>query len=269
MAVFGKLAPSDGAQTTALRTPLPPPVAAAPLPKPVAAEEVRSLALAERANEIAFSQAVSAGLGTLIGFFTLVAAVAAALYARRAAVQARRSADIARDAFVAGERAWINIELALEESPDFSRDGGTSANVAVKVSNIGKTPAINVHTNVAMTLSLQRAPGLLRDLAERSRHADPSNGRLLLPGVYYHRPWSPSVDPLESGNEWGQASVLPMIVVCVTYQTLPDMALHQTAECFMVGVKSEHSRFPSSFQRGAFTPLDQTMIQGWSGGFAD
>lgn len=244
-------------------------MAVAPPVKPVVSEEGRSFALTERANEIAFSQAVFAGLGTLIGFFTLVAAVGAALYAKRAAVQARRSADIARDAFVAGERAWINIELVLDEPPDFSRDGGTSARVSVKVLNIGKTPAINVHTNVAMTLGFQRAPGLLRDLAERSRHADPSNGRLLLPRVFYHRPWAPTVDPLESGDEWGRASVTPMIVVCVTYQTLPDMALHQTAECFMVGVKSEYSPFPSSFQRDAFTPLDQTMIQGWSGGFAD
>lgn len=245
-------------------------MAVAPLAKkPIASEEGRSFALTERANEIAFSQAVFAGLGTLIGFFTLVAAVAAALYARRAAVQARRSADIARDAFVAGERAWVNIELVLDEPPDFSRDGGTSASVAVKVSNIGKTPAINVHTNVAMTLNLHRAPGLLRDLAERSRHVDVNNGRLLLPGGSYHRPWGPAVDPLESGDEWGRASVTPMIVVCVTYQTLPDMALHQTAECFIVGVKSKNSRFPSSFERNTFTPVDQTMVQGWSGGFAD
>lgn len=269
MADPGKLPLSNGTQATALRTPVPPAMAAVPLAKPVASEEGRSFALAERANEIAFSQAVFAGIGTLIGFLTLVAAVAAALYAKRAAVQARRSADIARDAFIASERAWLNISLVLDEPPSFSRDGGVSARVAVKISNIGKTPAINVHTNVDITLGFQRAPDLLRDLAERSRYADPSNGRLLLPGAFYHRPWAPSVDPLESGEEWGHASVTLVIVVCVTYQTLPDMALHQTAECFMVGVKSRYSSFPSSFQRDTFTSLDQTMIQGWSGGFAD
>jgi hypothetical protein len=269
MAAPGKLSQSDGTQTAALRTSVPPAMAAAPLAKPVASEEGRSFALAERANEIAFSQAVFAGLGTFIGLLTLVAAVAAALYAKRAAVQARRSADIARDAFVAGERAWLNISLVLDQPPAFSRDGGVSAHVAVEISNIGKTPAINVHTNVDITLGFERAPGLLRDLAERSRYADLSNGRLLLPGASYHRPWAPSVDPLESRDEWGHASVTPVIVVCVTYQTLPDMALHQTAECFMVGLKSEYSPFPSSFQRDTFTPLDQTMIQGWSGGFAD
>lgn len=265
----GKPAPSTEAKAIAPRNSGSPTLVFVPPSKPIAPEEARSLALTERANEIAFSQSVFAGIGTLIGFFTLVAAVAAALYAKRAAIQAQRSADIARDAFVAGERAWINIELILDEPPDFSRDGGLSARVSVKVSNIGKTPAINVHTNVGMTLSFQRSPGLLRDLAAHSRHADPNNGRLLLPGASYHRPWGATADPLESGDEWGRPSVTPMILVCVTYQTLPDMALHQTAECFMVGVKAEYSPFPSSFQRDTHTPLEQTMVQGWSGGFAD
>ncbi|MBV8972866.1 MAG: hypothetical protein JO290_11300 [Sphingomonadaceae bacterium] len=75
-----------------------------------------------------------------VSFATLVAAFAAAAYARNAVVEAKRNADIARDS----DRAWIVFD-AIEGRRSIGTDGLThGVNIWTKFINAGNSPALEV-----------------------------------------------------------------------------------------------------------------------------
>lgn len=196
-------------------------------------------------------------IGTLFGAGTLIAAFMAARYAKHAAQEARRSADIAKDAMVASERAWLVVEPFAESDITADIGGGAHLFVALAIKNIGRTPALNAHTSMRLVTSHGDLPTLVAEHAREHRSKNESWSRTVLPGESYRRPWGLTEE--HSGGDFGYS---PILIGCVTYETLPDRALHQTAFCYFVGpenIADDRRSVPQSDV--AFTVT--------TGGFAD
>lgn len=87
---------------------------------------------------------------------------------------------ITREALIADQRAWITTSLVL--NGDFCiGDTGASIVVALRVTNIGKTPALRATTSMKMVLT---RPSLLQDevrkVCESNRQPRDDSGRLVL-----------------------------------------------------------------------------------------
>lgn len=231
--------------------------------------QAEAIDVAQTANQISNRQALIAAIAAATGLATLLAAVLAALFARRAAVEARRSADIAHTALIAGERAWINVDLELTDPLVFERSGGVSAGVAVKITNIGKTLALNVHTHVDLTLDHRNAPERVSRLAAEQRLENTTYSRNLLPSQSYLRPWYPTSHPSEFEEYSLGGTVLPVVIGCVTYQIWPDLSLHQTSFCFMLSADDIPGEPSGMFGPDHLVPVQNTKVEMTTGGFAD
>ncbi len=140
------------------------------------------------------SQSMAAWVGVLVGTFTLLSAIAAAFYAKRAAEESRRSADVASSALndsrenSAQETERFDSQLAVAQQAadatlqsvklnrawvhygDFKtnhlrrQDGSYSYSFNVGFKNFGKTPALQVRTAVNMIVvnNTNQNPNMLR-----------------------------------------------------------------------------------------------------------
>jgi len=195
-------------------------------------------------------------LGTVVGAGTLLAAFMAATYAKHAAKEARRSADIAKDALIASERAWLTIELHADSDLTFHPTGGCSLFVYLTIKNIGRTPALNVHTSMAMVPMRQDHVEEVAEFARQERNQNRTWSRTLLPGDSYDRKWGLGLDDYTT-------SPYGTIFGSVTYEILPDRSIHQTTFCYIVGSGEVGSL------DGFDIPKDEVNLTVTSGGFAD
>lgn len=193
---------------------------------------------------------------TVVGAGTLVAAFLAARYAKHAANEAKRGADIAREALIASERAWLTVSLHPDGDLTFSKTGGCDLSVYLNIKNIGRTPALNVHISMTMVPMCQDHFDEVAAYAAVQRARNTKWSRPLLPGDSYNRKWGLGLDDYT-------LSPYATIFGCVTYKTLPDRELHQTAFCYIVG------RGEAGMLDGLDVPKDQVTFTVMSGGFAD
>jgi hypothetical protein len=109
-------------------------------------QQTRSAEASESVADLTFEQSQMMAAGTAIGFLTLVAAVYAVLYARRAAEEARRSSNAAEGQLRQAARVTAaelrpylfidRIEMATKEGDSHWRYG-----VTIFLKNYGKIPA--------------------------------------------------------------------------------------------------------------------------------
>lgn len=95
--------------------------------------------------------AVLTGGGLLVGAATLGAAVAAAVFARRASNHAHRSADTANDALIADTRAWLAIKSVAVWSIGDPGPGDSetlSTQITIWVHNYGRGPSLDCELEV-------------------------------------------------------------------------------------------------------------------------
>lgn len=219
-------------------------------------EQRRQAQAAEDAVWWSRVQAIVATLGSIFLVWNLV-------YMRRSAEIGARANELNKQAFVTNQRAWLTTELTAQD--DFlwrpSNLGGT---VVVKISNIGKTPALEAHTNIRMVLSSDNVRDELKALCKESKRVT-EFGRPVLPGESYNRRWYPHVDgPVIAATlAPRQSTVMPIVIGCVTYQILPDKTLHQTAFAYWVIPKSGGFELNKPVLRG------DLMVEIHTGGFAD
>ncbi len=219
--------------------------------------------LASEANDIARRQSGTADVAALTGILTLVAAAAAAIYAKYAAGESKRSADIAQQAFVASERAWISVDVTPEGPLKYEPHNGFSLEIGVHIRNLGKTPALNVHTDVAqISTDLKFSPDTPREFAISKRILNTSASRLLLPGQGYIRAWVPRANNVDESMP-----IFPVLYGCVTYQILPDESLHQTSFAMMITLKD--GSLMSLLAMGVEVPQSDLELIHMSGAFAD
>ncbi len=144
------------------------PVTAAAEPIPTSARsalDVASLATALEANEIAkdgiAAQIKAARWQTALGLSALLlsgiaglAAVAAALYARRAWRENQRSADIAERVLIGYERPFLLLEV-LQSGVSFAEDAITFDVSKYRFRNLGRVPALITRRHFELEDSLE------------------------------------------------------------------------------------------------------------------
>jgi hypothetical protein len=85
-----------------------------------------------------------AGLGIALAAITMAAAIAAAIFARKAAYQNKRSADAAHDA----NRPWLDIEIKLHGVSVNFDCKGYSLQLEINPHNAGVSPALDLREHV-------------------------------------------------------------------------------------------------------------------------
>lgn len=195
------------------------------------------------------------GAGTVIAFFTLCAAAAAAIFAKHAsdhtrdgASQARRSADSAEESLIAAERPWIKVDAKIGKNINFPLDGNGkkqgSVSVDFTLTNFGKSPALNTliyakiwpnRWGVTQDLKMEFAGHL------SARKEWPKIGFTIFPGdprtFTHHLTVSP--DDIERTRASYRALgaenfIAPDILCCVVYVNPRTNADHETGMVFLI-----------------------------------
>lgn len=185
-------------------------------------------------------QTIIGGAGLL---FVLLSLGFSAWASRAAAVAAReavRGNEINRVAFVVNQRPWLSIEFMIQGDFAFSPTGGAGVSVAVRIKNIGKSPAHYIHTNIALRTPQSRSSSdEFIAFCEESRIKTREHTRSLLPGEEYVRPWHPGVDEVTPLGD----VIFPDVFVCVSYESSLDEEVLQTAGIFGIGLRDEHGEY--------------------------
>jgi hypothetical protein len=201
---------------------------------------------------------------------SIAEATKATEHAETTANAAQEQARIAWQALAANERAWLS--LTIHDFDDFvsPRLGGAAIKIRLCVKNIGKTPAVNAHTRALLVASYEDAVTIGKEIAHQERYVDTKHSRMVLPQEGYERPWAVTLHPTESRKGLSRGTgFLPAIVACTTYQTLPDLSLHQTVVCYCLSLKGEDGVTGGLIKFGEFVPKGQLSVGEAPGGFAD
>ncbi len=170
----------------------------------------------------------------LISAFGLIVITVGVLVVLQSLRLARQTVDRAGDAnalsceaMIADQRAWITSKLIIRGDLEFF-EGRAFIEVAARYQNIGKTPAIRVHTALDMVLH-DAVDTELEKLCSENRFNNSSSGRIVLPREEYDRAWYLSAYADEViNNPNPDGFIMPRIIGCVTYEILPDHTIHQT-----------------------------------------
>lgn len=175
----------------------------------------------------AFWQVVLGGIGLGLGTFTMGAAVAAAIYAKRAANAAEGAIAIARSNSEMELRAWVSLQVAeiggfkiVNDMPHFT--------ASLHASNLGQSPA----KSVSITLSMIFGTGVREDIdatvaAYRSGEIK-YHDTILFPGEVFTHTYSCE----HEGDAPGPTAV--GICVLTAYRTVFDDDLRFTARAFQL-----------------------------------
>lgn len=214
-------------------------------------------------------QTFAFALSGVTGLGTLVTAVAAARFASEAAQQSRRSVDLAREAIISSERAWLHVDVRLAGPITRGDDGGASLRVVVCLRNIGSSPAIAVNTRAALVVDAARAPLALREFAAKLRRPNELRGRMLLPQDTHERIVEVKVSAEELAAAPRHPKWRPAVIGVVTYQLTQDRSVRQTA--FSHAVTRSDAKGQGRYQLNVdHAPvLERTHLDWASGGFAD
>jgi hypothetical protein len=171
------------------------------------------------------------------GFFGIVGLIATVIYSAIAASAARRSAEISAQAFINTERAWITTKL--EQVGDLRLSGDKEhfgLLIGFRNTNVGKTPAINVHSNVRL-LDLHGVRDQIAAIDETISELKKENTtppgvstRMLAPQDNYLREWGPGLDVR---NKLAR-HVFINIIICVSYNVLHDDKLRHTVSVYIL-----------------------------------
>jgi hypothetical protein len=188
----------------------------------------------------------------------------------RDAIQTAQAAnEISHSAIIAEQRAWVSVgDLKVNDEMLLFRTHGADISVSVTIKNIGKTPALSVHTSMEMIFGYGEAPDAVKKLSEANKTVDQVHWtRTILPGDSYRREWGFHIE-----NPPGKlGSVFPAIIGCTTYQISPDNSVHQTAFVFHLFEcqGGEPSKFVDCIRPEKPLTNDCVGWDGGSGGFAD
>jgi len=178
--------------------------------------------------------------------------------------------EISQKNMITDQRAWVTVgDLKIESNQIIFRKHGADIQVSVKIENIGKSPALAIHTSMEMIFDYADAPDAVKKLSETAKTIDVAHWtRTLLPGESYRRKWGFQIAAPDTGRKIS----FPVIVGCTTYKISPDNTTHQTGFVFHLfecepGKPTEYV----DFLKSGNTPLpkDQIGWDGGAGGFAD
>jgi hypothetical protein len=184
------------------------------------------------------------------------------------AIAAAQDANkISNTHMIADQRAWVAVgHLGIIDDIVFkAAEGGAVVFLSVTLTNLGKTPALDVHTQMDMAFDDDSARQRLREIAVSERASESRWTRILLPNDSYQREWALAIDTPTTG-----VHVSPRVIGCVTYRIVPDNTIHQTGFDFVLFEQHPNGRFRDLLR--ADTPVISKETVGYSGGpgaFAD
>jgi hypothetical protein len=192
--------------------------------------------------------------------------------------QTQASIEVSERAFVAGERAWIRVDVRNNGSLVFDGNGNARINLLFTLTNTGNSPAtkVRIHTHVFLGNVVNFTESTPRDeylnICEvvRMRGEMPIDEMLsytLFPGETKEHPYFVMISRQqldELMQRWkkrtGQDELKhfsPHIVGCVSYSIPFDDRQHQTG--FMYELKRRLPGVPETLQWGMFNIDDQVV----------
>jgi hypothetical protein len=187
---------------------------------------------------------------------------------KNAVAAAHDANEISHRGIVADQRAWVLIgDLRIENGLDF-KNNMAGMYITVKVSNVGKTPALNVRTKMEMIYGYETVPDAVKSMSEECRNETRIHStRTLLPGDSYRQKRGFIIEAEPSAD-----IIFPVIIGCTTYQISLDKSVHQTAFVFhlfecQAGKPSE--AVDGISPRKGLLPQNRVGWDGGSGSFAD
>lgn len=215
-----------------------------------------------KANLISEKSLILADRQAYLSLFGIVGLVATVLLSTVGTIIAilstkyiQEQTRILKDSLVQERRAWIKVDLE-SRGPLESRDSYHNVDIAVKISNLGVSPALNIHTDIRF-FEYDRhneIPAIARRFAGENNYSSAENGRFLLPQDYYYRPWAPSFEGCDKESV--------VLIVCVSYEVMNSKEIHQTVSTYILdGWDVEH---------GNVKLLEPHFAQftAWSGGYS-
>jgi hypothetical protein len=193
----------------------------------------RSADAAADAADTAWKQFLISVLGLLGLGYTVYYTARAAGEASKAASAAAEANKLSRELFIATERPWVKIEVRIDGPLTYSPNG-MNVTLMFKVTNVGRSPAVNVWIDAAVhmftggesfDLPLQHH----QHLADVRARGPTPWGFMLFPGDSTQQQHSVSVpqEALEKGRQFMSAAILS-ISAYVTYAFVFDRAPHIT-----------------------------------------
>jgi hypothetical protein len=137
--------------------------------------------------------------------------------------------EISLKHMIADQRAWLTVgDLEVTQDIVFNAtQGGAVLLVSVKITNIGKTPAVNAYSFMDIVFDYAAAVDAVARIAQESLDNKGSSTRVVLPGDSYKREWALDLPTPEKSIR-----IFPIVVGCTTYNIVPDDTVHQTGFVF-------------------------------------
>jgi hypothetical protein len=148
-----------------------------------------------------------------------------------------RQAELTQAALIGDQRAWIMVSMEIE-SLRFLKSGdegapGAEADIRVKISNFGRTPALNATLHVALVGGEEHFTAMTaRRFADE--HQDSFRGRFVSPREEYEIETLVEASGADLYRYGRSGEMRPLIVGCITYQILQDGGIHQTGFVYNV-----------------------------------
>jgi hypothetical protein len=216
----------------------------------------RSIEAAWAAISLSREQVRSQIAATLVAFATLLAAVAAALYARSAGNAAKRSADqavemttlsrlsvdaavrssdatleaneLAKQVSITELRPWLIVKPTLGEDVTF-REGRMNFLITLDIKNVGRTPAHSIYVSGKTHNNVQSINNdYFEDFFEENMRVAGAGG-ILLPGEEMNYRIALSVTPNE-----GALRVFPALALSVSYRGRVNDDVYHTGHMMTV-----------------------------------
>jgi hypothetical protein len=187
-------------------------------------ENRRAAIAAEASAAYTATQARIEAWGAAIGLLTLVAAVAAAFFAKRAAEHTEAGAEAAHDA----NRPWLEVEAKAGEV--WIGENTFDCDVSLTIVNRGKSPAINVFplttvilfpTGTRKTFDKSSPQDALLAMFNKTKRAEKSYGSAIFPGrdeAHEKMPSRVTEAEYRKLQRVGDMPVLPYVAVGVRYR---------------------------------------------------
>jgi hypothetical protein len=150
-------------------------------------------------------------------------------------IASEKQSAITRDALIGEQRAWIVITSIEVDSISFSKNH-VDVCVRLKVTNVGKTPAVDTHIKMAIA-SMNELPDAVRKFSAKWKVRSDNTGVLVAPGESF---WRASGILLieKSAFKSSGGAVWIAVIGCVTYEILQDGDIHQSAFSYVVERKN-------------------------------
>lgn len=188
------------------------------------------------------------------------------LATRGTAEAAREANEITRASLQTSERAWIVSKIKPVGPISVDSDGHWLMPAHIVNSNVGKTPALNVSSNLLVTDS-SGIPAAVEKLKQEALSNNKGSGILIAPQDGFERRWFIGSSSIEGDND-NHEGIPEFIVGCVTYSTIFDEKIHYTIFVYNV---SRNTGSTSGFVDPELydgMPPEEIYLWPWSGSHA-